>query len=207
MLTKKKNNIVKGLLFRLILEDLILQIGTLKTKKEMWEEIKTRNLADDRVNEARLQTLITEFENLKMSDDGTIDEYAAKLSSIASKSATLREVMSEHKLVNKFLTNLPRRFVHIVATLEHVLNLEGTGFEDVVRRLKAYKERVKEEDKASDAQEKLLYARTDNFERNNDSSGGRGRDSYSRGRGRDRGQGRGWGNSQNQGQRDSSKNR
>ncbi|GJS02692.1 hypothetical protein Tco_0319200 [Tanacetum coccineum] len=147
----KKNNIVKGLLFRLILEDLILQIGTLKTKKEMWEEIKTRNLADDRVNEARLQTLITEFENLKMSDDGTIDEYAAKLSSIASKSATLREVHVKHKL--------------------------GTGFDDVVRRLKAYKERVKEEDKASDAQEKLLYAATDNFERNNDSSGGRGRGS------------------------------
>nr|GEU99026.1 putative pol polyprotein [Tanacetum cinerariifolium] len=37
---------------------------------------------------------------------------------IASKSATLGEVMSEHKLVKKFLTSLPRCFVHIVATLE-----------------------------------------------------------------------------------------
>ncbi|GJU20044.1 uncharacterized mitochondrial protein-like protein [Tanacetum coccineum] len=131
----KKNNIVKGLLFQSILEDLILQIGNLKTGKEMWEAIKTRNLGVDRVKEARLQTLITEFENLKMLDNDTIDEYAAKLSGIASKSATLGEVMSEHKLVKKFLTSLPSRFVHTVAALEQVLDLKTTGFKD--SRLKA----------------------------------------------------------------------
>nr|GEX15467.1 hypothetical protein [Tanacetum cinerariifolium] len=113
----KKNNIVKGLLFQSIREDLILQIGNLKTEKEMWEAIKTHNLG------------------------------ANRLSGIASKSATLGEVMSEHKLVKKFLTSLPRRFVHIVAALEQVLDLKTTGFEDVVGRLKAYEERVKEEDK------------------------------------------------------------
>ncbi|GKC52441.1 hypothetical protein Tco_1075186 [Tanacetum coccineum] len=127
----KKNNIVKGLLFQSIPEDLVFQIGNLKTGKEMWEAIKTRNLGADRVKEARLQTLITEFENLKMSDNDTIDAYAAKLSDIDSKSATLGEVMSEHKLVKKFLTSLPRRFVHIVAALEQVLDLKTTGFEDV----------------------------------------------------------------------------
>ncbi|GJT95086.1 hypothetical protein Tco_1090604 [Tanacetum coccineum] len=68
------------------------------------EAIKTRNLGDDRVKKARLPTLITEFKNLKMLYNDTIDEYAAKLSGIASKSATLGEAMSEHKLVKKFLT-------------------------------------------------------------------------------------------------------
>ncbi|GKE24898.1 hypothetical protein Tco_1436410 [Tanacetum coccineum] len=112
----KKNSIVKGLLFQLIPEDLVLQIGNLR--KEMWEAIKTCNLGVDHVKEARLQTLITEFENLKMSNNDTIDAYAAKLSGIASKSATLGEVMSDLKLVKKFLTRLPRHFVHIVAALE-----------------------------------------------------------------------------------------
>ncbi|GKD44966.1 uncharacterized mitochondrial protein-like protein [Tanacetum coccineum] len=114
--------------------------------------------------------------------------------------------MSEHKLVKKFLTSLPRRFIHIVATLEQVLDLKTTRFKDVVRRLKAYKERFKQEDKANDSQEKLLYARTDYSNRNSNSIKGRGRGSYSRGRGRGHGQGRGRGNSQNQGQHDSSKN-
>nr|GEX67718.1 hypothetical protein [Tanacetum cinerariifolium] len=142
-----------------------------------------------------------------MLDNGTIDEYGAKLSGIPFKSATLGEVMSEHKLVKKFLTSLPRRFVHIVAALEQVLDLKTTGFEDVVGRLKAYKERVKEEDKANDPQVNLLYAKTEYSNGNNDSSGARGRSSYSRGHGRGRGQGPGRDNSQNQSQRDSSKNR
>nr|GEW01425.1 hypothetical protein [Tanacetum cinerariifolium] len=173
----KKNNIVKGL-FQSIPEDLVLQIRNLKTGKETWEAIKTRNLWADRVKEARFQTLITDFENLKMSDNDSIDAYAPKLSGIASKSATLGEVMSEHKLVKKFLTSLPRRFVHIVAALEQVLDLKMTGFEDVVGRLKVYEERVKQEDKANDSQEKLLYARTDYSNRNSDSSRGRGRGSH-----------------------------
>ncbi|GJZ66049.1 hypothetical protein Tco_0622745 [Tanacetum coccineum] len=182
-----KNNIVKGLLFQSILEDLVLHIGNLKTRKEMWEAIKTRNLGVDRVKEARLQTLITEFKNLKTSDNDTIDAYATKLSGIASKSTTLGEVMSEHKLVKKFLTSLPRRFVHIVAALEQVLDLKTTGFEDVVGRLKAYEERVKEEDKANDAQKNFLYARTEYSSGNNNSSEARGRGSYSRDRGLCRG--------------------
>nr|GEY50047.1 hypothetical protein [Tanacetum cinerariifolium] len=134
----KKNNIVKVLFFQSIQEDLVLLIGNLKTRKEMRKVIKTLNLGADRVKDARLQTLFTEFENLKMSDNGTIDEYAANLSSIASKSATLGEVMSEHKLVKKFLTSLPGQFVHIMVALEQVLDLKGTGFEDVIGRLKAY---------------------------------------------------------------------
>nr|GEZ30798.1 hypothetical protein [Tanacetum cinerariifolium] len=97
----KKNNIVKGLLFQAIPEDLVLQIRNLKTGKEMWDVIKNHNLGADR------------------------------LSGIASKSAMLGEVMSEHKPVKKFLTSLPRRFVHIVAALEQFLDLKTMRFEDV----------------------------------------------------------------------------
>ncbi|GJV84069.1 uncharacterized mitochondrial protein-like protein [Tanacetum coccineum] len=150
----KKNNIVKGLLFQSIPEDLVLQSRNLKIGKEMWEAIKTRNLGVDRVKEARLQTLLTEFKNLKMSDNDNINAYVAKLPGIVSKSATLGE---------------------------QVLDLKTTGFEDVVGRLKAYEEIVKEEDKANDAQENLLYAMTEYSNGNNDSSRGRGRDSNSQG--------------------------
>nr|GEX22155.1 hypothetical protein [Tanacetum cinerariifolium] len=95
------------------------------------EAIKTRNLGADSVKDARIQTLITEFETMKIFYNGTKDEYAVKLSGIASKSVTLGEVMSKHKLVKKFLISLPRHFVHIVAALEQVLDLKMTGFENV----------------------------------------------------------------------------
>nr|GEU29203.1 hypothetical protein [Tanacetum cinerariifolium] len=92
----------------------------------------------------------------------------------AIKTPKIREVMSEHKLVKKFLTSIPRWFFHIVVALEQVLDLKMKRFEDVVGQLKAYEERVKEEDKANDPQKNLLYARTEYSNRNNDSSGGRG---------------------------------
>nr|GFA21534.1 hypothetical protein [Tanacetum cinerariifolium] len=80
--------------------------------------------------------------------------------------------------------SLPRWFVHTVTDLEKVLDLKTMRFEDVVGRLKAYEERVREEDKANDAHENLLYARTEYSNENNDSRRGRGRGSYSHGRGR-----------------------
>ncbi|GKG27997.1 pol polyprotein, partial [Tanacetum coccineum] len=61
-----------------------------KNNIDMWEAIKAHNLGSDHVKEARLQTLITEFENLRMSDNDTIDAYAVKFLSITSKLATLR---------------------------------------------------------------------------------------------------------------------
>ncbi|KAJ9542758.1 hypothetical protein OSB04_029264 [Centaurea solstitialis] len=171
----KKNNIVMGLLFQSIPDELILQIGNLETAKEMWDAIKSRNVGADRVKEARLQTLTSEFESLKMKETGTIDEFSSKLSGIATVSASLGGTISQEKLVKKFLTSLPRRFVHIVAALEQVLDLKTITYEDVVGRLKAYEERTKETDKASDSGEKLLYSKVENLNRNQDSSRGRGR--------------------------------
>nr|GEU62832.1 uncharacterized mitochondrial protein AtMg00810-like [Tanacetum cinerariifolium] len=71
-----------------------------------------------------------------------------QLSGIAYRLAMLGEVMSKHKLVKKFLTSLPRLFVHIVAVLEQVLDLKTTGFEDMVDRLKAIMTQLEEEDVA-----------------------------------------------------------
>jgi len=125
----KRNNIVKGLLFQLVSEDTILKIGNLKTGKEMWEAIKSRNLGAERVKEARLQTLILEFEGLKMKDTSSIDDFSSKLSGMASVSATLGESISQERLVKKFLTSLPKHFVHIVAAREQVLDLKSISFE------------------------------------------------------------------------------
>ncbi|KAJ9542300.1 hypothetical protein OSB04_028806 [Centaurea solstitialis] len=191
----KKNNIVMGLLFQSIPEDLILQIGNLETAKEMWDAIKSRNIGANRVKEARLQTLTSEFESLKMKETGTIDEFSSKLSGIATVSASLGGTISQEKLMKKFLTSLPRRFVHIVAALEQVLDLKTVTYEDVVGRLKAYEERIKETDKASESGEKLLYSKIENSNRNQDSTRGRGRGANQGGRGGRRGCGRG--NTQN----------
>ena len=186
---EKKNNMAIAFLFQSIPEALILQVGEIDTAKGVWDAIKARHVGAERVKEARLQTLMAEFDRLKMKEGDKIDGFVGKLSEISSKSASLGEMIEEPKLVKKFLKSLPRKkYIHIVASLEQVLDLNTTSFEDIVGRLKAYKERLADEEDEEETQEdseKLMYTNADS---NSDSYGynnrGRGRRGRSNWRGR-----------------------
>ena len=118
-----------------------------------------------------------EFDRLKMKEEDTIDVFVGKLSEISSKSASLGEIIEEPKIVKKFLKSLSRRrYIHIVASLEQVLDLNTTSFEDIVGRLKAYEERIGEEDdELQDDKTKLLYSNTESQQDQYGGRGGRGR--------------------------------
>ena len=127
-----KNNLAMGLLYQAIPEALIMQIGDVDEAKTLWESIKTRYVGADIVKEARLQTLNTDFDRLRMSESESIDSFAGKLSGLASKSASLGEQIEESKLVKKMMKVVPRRYIQLVASLEQVLDLKTVGFDDVV---------------------------------------------------------------------------
>ncbi|XP_013583407.1 PREDICTED: uncharacterized protein LOC106321765 [Brassica oleracea var. oleracea] len=159
----------------------------------VWEAIKTRHVGAERVKEARLQTLMSDFDRLKMKETEKIDDFGGKISEIASKSAALGVSIKEPKLVKKILTSLPRKkYIHIVASLEQVLDLNNTSFEDIIGRLKAYEERIQEEEEEpQDNQTTLMYSNNENqaTQSNRDYNyrgRGRGGRSYYRGQGRGR---------------------
>ena len=186
----EKNNMAMALLVQSIPEALVLQVGELDTTKKVWDAIKTRHMGADRVKEARLQTLMADFDRLKMKDDESIDDFTGRLSEISSKSAALGEEIEETKLVKKFLKSLPRRkYIHIVAALEQVLDLKTTSFEDIIGRLKAYEERVTEEEETSEETGKLMYTNSEHQSTRsfNGENRGRGRGGHYFGRGRGRG--------------------
>ena len=188
---EKKNNMAIAFLFQSIHEALILQVGDIDTAKGVWDAIKARHVGAERVKEARLQTLMAEFDILKMKEEDTIDLFVGKLSGISSKSASLGETMEESKLVKKFLKTLPRKkYIHIVASLEQVLDLNTTSFEDIVGRLKAYEERIAEEEEETHDDGKLMYGDTSQDSYGGNYSGGRGRGRGGRSPWRGRGRGR-----------------
>ncbi|KAG7584577.1 Integrase catalytic core [Arabidopsis suecica] len=157
-----KNNMASALLLQSIPEALTLQVGKLNTAKKIWDAIKSRNLGADRVKDARLQTLMGDFERIKMKETEKIDDFAGRLSELQTKSASLGHDIEEPKLVKKFLNGLPRkRYIHIIAALEQVLDLNSTTFEDIVGRLKAYEERICDEEDHPEDQGKLLYANSE----------------------------------------------
>ena len=87
--TEDKNDLAIALLFQSIPEALTLQVGDLDTAKAMWDAIKARHVGAERVREARLQTLMAEFDRINMKEEDTIDTFVGKLSEISSKSVSL----------------------------------------------------------------------------------------------------------------------
>lgn len=98
-----------ALLFQAIPETLVLQIGELDTAKKVWDAIKTRHVGAERVKEARLHTLMSEFDPLTMKDTKKIDDFVNNLFEISSKSVALGKEIEESKLVKKILNSLPRK--------------------------------------------------------------------------------------------------
>lgn len=188
----EKNNMAMALLVQSIPEAVVLQVGELDTAKKVWDAVRTRHTGADRVKEARLQTLMAEFDRLKMKDNETIDEFRGRISAISSKSAALGEEIEESKLVKKFLKSLPhKKYIHIIAALKQVLDLKNNGFEDIIGRLKAYEERISVEEDATEEQSKLMYASSDqqytrnsNGDNRNFNGENRGQNNDGRGRGR-----------------------
>ncbi|KAL8247888.1 hypothetical protein R6Q59_009104 [Mikania micrantha] len=188
---EKKDMAATAYLFQALPEEMVLQVASCKSAKEIWDALKTRHVGVDRVQKARLQTLKTEFEMLKMKEEDTIDSFTAKLNSIVTRASGLGSIFDQPTLVRKLLSSVPKRFVQIVATIEQFVDIETTTLDETIGRLKAFEERTNLMDEGQvNNQDKLLFTRHDN-----NSSRGRRYGNRGRGRGKSNYQYRGEGNS------------
>nr|XP_043611306.1 uncharacterized protein LOC122582936 [Erigeron canadensis] len=186
----KKNKAAMAYIFQALSEDLVLQVASCKTAKEVWDALKTRYVGEDRVQKARLQTLKSEFD-LQMNEEETINAFTAKINEIVTKAANLGSTFDQPSLVQKLLNSVPDRFIQIVASIEQHCDLDEMALDDAIGRLKAFEERTKfKKNKESDNQNKLLLTRHNNNINQGRRFGKRGQDS-SRGRGRGKYKGEG----------------
>ncbi|KAK9059981.1 hypothetical protein SSX86_020685 [Deinandra increscens subsp. villosa] len=156
---KKKDNAAIAYLLQSLPEELILQVGDLTSAKEIWEAIRTRYVGVERVMKARLQTLKSEYNALKMKDAESIDDFAGKLSGLASRSSNLGAPIKDSILVRKLLDSVPEKFIHIVASIEQFVDLDNAVYQEIVGRLKAFEERVSSKSKVTtEKEEKLLLS-------------------------------------------------
>ncbi|GJX50017.1 zinc finger, CCHC-type containing protein [Tanacetum coccineum] len=159
----KKDKTAIAFLYQALPEEQLLQITKHKTAKAIWDALKTRHIGEERVQQARLQTLKSEFEMLHMKEDETIDTFTAKLTTIVNKAASLGHTMEDETLVRKLLNVVPDRYLQIVASIEQYSDLDEMTLEEAIGRLKTYEERIKyKKGKQVDNQEKLMFTRHEN---------------------------------------------
>nr|GEU56789.1 zinc finger, CCHC-type [Tanacetum cinerariifolium] len=114
---------------------------------EVWDSIKVKHLGADLDQKARLQTLRSELETLRIKPNEKVSDFGGKLSSIMAKFKGLDETLEDKVLVRKLLNSALKKFLPIVATIEQYQDLDEMSFEEAVGRLTAYEEQIKNQDK------------------------------------------------------------
>nr|GEZ72970.1 zinc finger, CCHC-type [Tanacetum cinerariifolium] len=156
----KKNKIAIAFLYQALPEEQLLQIIKHKNAKAIWDALKTRHIGEERVQQARLQTLKSDFEMLNLKEDETINTFTTKLTTLVNKAATLWHIMKDETLVRKLLNAVPDRYLQIVTSIEQYSYLSEMTLEEAIGRLKNYKEKIKyKREKQVDNQESILFAR------------------------------------------------
>nr|GEY58498.1 zinc finger, CCHC-type [Tanacetum cinerariifolium] len=156
---KKKENTSKAIIFQTLPQDILMQVSQYSTAKEVWDSIKVKNLGADLVQKARLQTLRSELDTLRIKPNEKVTDFGGKLSSIMAKFKGLGETLEDKVLVRKLLNSAPKKFLPIVATIEQYQDLDEMSFEEAIGRLTIYEERIKSQDTLEENdQDKLLMA-------------------------------------------------
>ena len=107
---EKKENTSKAIIFQSLPEDVLMQVAQYSTAKEVWDSIKVKHLGADLVQKARLQTLRSELETLRIKPNEKVSDYGGKLSSIKAKFRGLGETLEDKVLVRKLLNSVPKKF-------------------------------------------------------------------------------------------------
>ena len=93
-------------------------------------------VGDASVREAKAQTLLMEFDAVRMRSGETLDELAIRMNGIADKLHTLIENLDEVKVVKKLLRIVPSRYTQVAIAIEKLLDLKTMSMEELVGRLK-----------------------------------------------------------------------
>ncbi|KAD4177952.1 hypothetical protein E3N88_26543 [Mikania micrantha] len=159
---EKKSKTARAFLFQAIPEEILLQVAKKKTAKEVWDSLKVRFIGAERVQKARLHTLKSEFESLRMKDGETIDEYAGKLSGMISKYNSVGAILKDSELVQKLFDTVTEKYIHLVASMEQYSDVEEMPFDEAIGRLKAYEDRLKlKQGTGSSSDSSLLFAKSE----------------------------------------------
>ncbi|XP_074361870.1 uncharacterized protein LOC141702070 [Apium graveolens] len=99
-------------------------------------------LGSDRIRQAKMQTLKSEFEVLSMKETETIGEFCMMLNDLVTNIRALGEIVEKCYVVKKLLRAVPSRFLQISSVMEQFGKLNEMSIEEAVGSLKAHEEKT-----------------------------------------------------------------
>ena len=114
------------------------KISSTTVAKEAWTILETTYEGTKAVKTVKLQRLTSSFEEIRMEEDESLDEFYAKLKDIANSAFKLGESIAESKIVRKILRSLPERFHVKITAIEEVKDIDQLPLTELVGNLQTY---------------------------------------------------------------------
>ena len=171
---QSKDELALAIISQSIDDETLLRVAEKETAADVWAALRSMHVGVERVREARIQSLKSDFDNLKMSEAESVDEFAEKFMMIVGRIRELGDAMDEKYVVKKLLRAVSTKFINIASSMVLFNDINKMTMEEAIGSLKAHEELLK--GREVQTEEQLLMARAQNS---------------SRGRGRGRGGGEG----------------
>ena len=111
-------------LFSAVTNEEFKKISLTETTKEALTILQTTYEGTKAIKDSKLQRLTTSFEEIKMEEDKSFDEFYTKLKDIVNSAFNLGEIIPEPKIVRKVLRSLPERFHAKITAIEESKDID-----------------------------------------------------------------------------------
>ena len=132
------NNKALNAIFNVVTNEEFKKISSTKIAKEVWTILQMTYEGTKAIKDSKLQRLTTSFEEIKMEEDESFDEFYAKLKDIVNSTFNLRETIPKPEVVRKVLRSLPERFHAKIAAIEESKDIDSIPLTKLVGNLQAY---------------------------------------------------------------------
>ena len=132
------NNRALNDLFSAVTNEEFKKISSTEITKEAWTIFQTTYEGTKAVKNSKLQRLTISFEEIKMEEDESFDEFYAKLKDIVNSAFNLGETIPEPKIVRKMFRSLPERFHAKITVIEESKDINKIPLTELVGNLQTY---------------------------------------------------------------------
>ena len=102
------------------------------------------------------------FEEIKMEENESFDEFYAKLTDIVNSAFNIREIIPEPKIVRKVLRSLPERFHAKITVIEESKDIDKIPLTELVGNLQTYELGLSKIEKSSKSKSKSMALKAKN---------------------------------------------
>ena len=162
------NSKLLNALFSAVTNEEFKKISSTETAKEAWTILQTTYKGTKAVKDSKLQMLITSFEEIKIEEDESFDEFYAKLKNIVNSAFNLGKTIPETKIVRKVLRSLLERFHTKITVIEESKDINKILLTELVGNLLTYELGLTRIGKSGKGKSMALKAKSSDTEESSD---------------------------------------